>query len=116
MANPFYATVTTAGATTIWSADYNVAPFTASIQVYVPVGTTVSYEVDMTLDDPNIPQPNGLTAQPQEWVALTAFPAASTGTITSSINFPVAALRLNIASISGGPVYFKIIQGFFIGS
>jgi hypothetical protein len=113
MPNPFYATVTAPGATTIWQADYSVAPFNANVQVFVPAGTTVSYEVDFSLDDVNLSYQN---LPPQEWMALATFPAGSTISITSAVQAPVAALRLNVASISGGPVYFKILQGGFIGT
>ena len=113
MPNPFYATVNTTGTSTVWLPDYRAAPFNVSVQVYVPVGTTVSYEVDFTLDDPNIPYQS---LPPQEWTALAQFPAGSSTTITAAITNPVAGLRLNVASISGGPVYFKIIQGDFIGT
>lgn len=113
MPNPFYATVTAAG-TTICMPDYRQAMFNINVQVFVPAGTTVSYEVDFSLDDPNLNY--STTLPPQEWLALAAFPAGSTATITSAVQSPVAALRLNVASITGGPVYFKVLQGDFVGT
>jgi hypothetical protein len=113
MPNPFYATVTAPG-TTICMPDYRQATFNVNVQVVVPVGTTVSYEVDFSLDDPNLNLSSGLP--PQEWIALTGFPPGSTTTLNSAVQSPVAALRLNVASISGGPVYFKVLQGDFVGT
>jgi hypothetical protein len=112
MPAPFYATITTAG-NTIWLPDYNLAPFSANVLVVVPVGTTASYEVDYSLDDPNYPI-KGLPAV--TWLATAGFPAGSTTTLLGAFTAPLAQLRLNVASISGGPVYFKCLQGGFVGT
>ena len=113
MPNPFYATVTAPG-TTICMPDYRQAVFNVGVQVFVPVGTTVVYEVDYSLDDPNLNYSTPLP--PVEWLPLTSFPAGSTATSTAAVQSPVAGLRLNVASISGGPVFFKVLQGDFVGT
>ena len=114
MPNTFYATVSTAGTSTVWIADHRINPFNANVQVYVPGGTTVSYEVDFTLDSLN--PPPDIIAPPVEWTPLVTFPAGSTSTTTALVNASVYALRLNVASISGGPVYFKVMQPDFIAT
>jgi hypothetical protein len=113
MPNPFYATVTTPGFT-VCMPDYRQAVFNVGVQVFVPVGTTVVYEVDYSLDDPNLNYSTPLP--PQEWLPLTSFPAGSTSNASAAVQMPVTGLRLNVASISGGPVFFKVIQGDFIGT
>jgi hypothetical protein len=50
------------------------------------------------------------------WLATAGFPAGSTTTLLGAFTAPLAQLRLNVASISGGPVYFKCLQGGFVGT
>lgn len=106
MPNPFYATIT-AASTTTFLADWRIVPFQLNGIIYVPPGTTVSYGLNFTLDNPN-PQP---TSPTPVWFPTLYAPVGSTGTINFNLLVPVHALQLVVASISGGPIYFKILQG-----
>jgi hypothetical protein len=110
--NVFYAMINTPG-TTVWLADWSIAAFNVNVQVYIPAGVTVSYEIDFTLDDLNSQLQS---PPPVEWTTAATFPVGSIGTTASNFTAPVQALRLNVASITGGVIYLKIIQPFFIGT
>lgn len=116
MANPIYATISAAG-TSYWELDWMTNPFEASWEVVVPAGVTASYEFDYTLDaiNPTIGVGYGVSvpASPT-WTAFTGTPSGTTTTQTGSITAPVRALRLVVASVSGGAVLVKVLQGMSI--
>lgn len=112
MAMPIYRTVTAAG-DYVFDADWFITPFNVSWQVEVPAGTTVSYEVDTTLDptNPTIGTGYGVSVAPNPfWTATTQSPSGSTTTTSGNMTAVVRAFRLAVASISGGPIYFKLMQ------
>jgi hypothetical protein len=111
MAAPINAVISAAG-TYVFPMDYRQAPFNAAIEVNVGVAT-VSYHVDFTLTDTNYPPTANAV---QNWDTLAAFPVASTTTLTSALQSPVAMLRLVVASLVGPPIYFNVLQGDFVGT
>lgn len=100
MPNPVYVTYTTTGAKTPISIDFRVQQVQVSYNVEVPGGTTASVTFDYTLDDINNAAVTPL------WTSS----AAITSTTPGVLNQPVQFVRLNIASISGGPVNFRVLQ------
>lgn len=114
MALPIYREISAAG-DVAFELDWLTNPFNVAWEVVVPAGTTVSYGVDSTLDpiNPTVgPGYGNVVAPNPDWsqVQAPATTASSNGTITS----PIRALRVAVASISGGPIRVKIMQPFSI--
>lgn len=114
MAWPIYREISSTG-DTIFELDWLTNPFNVAWEVVVPTGTTVSYGVDTTLDpvNPTVGEGYGISVAPNPtWSSLQAAgtAAGSNGTITS----PRRAMRVTVASISGGPIRVSILQPFSI--
>lgn len=109
--NPVYRSYPsgTTGAQTPVIVDYAVAPFTMNVGCYV-VADTLSYEVDFTLDDPNLEDPNDPAVR---WFPDPNIPASTSTSKVSAYSAPVRAIRVNITTNSGG-LELKIIQGYSI--
>lgn len=107
MANPTSISYTTTGTKTPYAVDWITTPTNLALAVVVPGGSTVSMTVEGTYDDVNS---SGVTP---DWITITEL-----GTVTATkdalIQRPYQYVRANIASISGGPVRFKISQGMAI--
>ena len=106
-----FATISATGIAGPFNLDSSISPFNANIQVWVPAsGVTASYSVEYTLDDLNL---IGGAANPNvRWSTFAAFPAASSATITSELTAPVSAIRVNVATLTGGSIELKILQSF----
>lgn len=114
MANPVSLTITTAG-TYVFGLDYFINPFNVGWEVYVPGGTTVSYGVDTTFDsiNPTIGTGYGVVvAANPTWDVLQA--TSTSTTKNGNLQTPVQAMRVVVASISGGSITFKAVQPFSI--
>ena len=107
MANPVYNTYLagTTGAQAPIILDQAVAPFTVGVGVYLTAGTA-SYAVQFTFDDPN-------GAATLRWFNDATLGSGTTSG-TTSYAFPVRAVRLNITTLTGGNLEFKVIQGYGI--
>ncbi|MCV9940911.1 hypothetical protein OIU35_31560 [Boseaceae bacterium BT-24-1] len=103
-----HATITATG-NYVFNMDRSIAPFAVSIWVMVPVGTTVSYEINITPDDVDTTPTADV-----DWFDDPQFPTGTTASAIGNYQFPVAAVRLSVASISGGPIRLHILQGFSI--
>ncbi|MBB3411208.1 hypothetical protein FHT87_005161 [Rhizobium sp. BK316] len=114
MASPLskFVTVSATGTATVCNLDSTIAPFSVAIQVYVPGGVTTTYSVEYTLDDLLL-QDN--TANPNvRWTTDPQFPVGSSATITGNYIVPIAAVRLNVATITGGSIELKVRQSLSI--
>lgn len=112
MANPIYRTISATG-NYVFELDWFINPFNAGWQVYVPSGTTVSYQVDTTLDPVNPTVGTGygvVVAANPVWTATTAAPSGTSATASGAQTSPVRAMRVAVASISGGSIQFKLVQ------
>jgi len=105
-----YATITDTGVAGPYNLDPTISPFNVNVQVYVPEDVTVSYSVEYTLDQLNLL--GGQENPNVRWETDTNFPDSSAATITSSFDAPLTAIRVNVASISGGSIELKILQSF----
>jgi hypothetical protein len=104
--------VTTTGTSNPYNLDPSISPFNVAIQVYVGSGVTATYSVEYTLDELFL-QDN--TANPNvRWTTDPQFPVGSSATITGNYLFPISAVRLNVASLSGGNLELKTRQSFSI--
>ncbi len=107
-----FATVSATGTSVPYNLDPSIGPFNVAIQVYVPNGVTATYSVEYTLDELNL-QDN--TANPNiRWMTDPQFPVGSTATITGNYLFPISAVRLNVATLTGGSLELKTRQSFSI--
>lgn len=115
MANPIYKTITAAGSY-VFELDYYINPFNAAYEVEVPTGTTVSYGLNGTLDPVNQTVGTGYGVPVAPNPTWSPIVAAGTTTTTNPVNqtTPIRAMQLVVASISGGPIYLKIVQPFSI--
>ncbi|MCA6108142.1 hypothetical protein [Bradyrhizobium cenepequi] len=105
-------TYTSPGAKEAINLDPMLAPFNVAVQVFVPAGTTVAYSVEFTLDD--LSNSDGSPNTNVRWTTDPQFPTASADTITGNYIVPISAVRVNIASIAGGGVEFKVRQALSI--
>lgn len=101
---PSYQSFTTTGAKTPVSLDWTIAEFSVGYAVIVPGGTTATVAVEYTYDDVD-----DATITPV-WISPTGYTAV-TATKEGELTAPRRAIRLNVASISGGPVRFVVLQG-----
>jgi len=92
--------------------DPSIAPFNVAIQVYVAGGVTATYSVEYTLDELML-QDN--SANPNiRWTTDPQFPVGTAATATGNYIAPISAVRLNVATLSGGNLELKIRQAFSI--
>jgi hypothetical protein len=108
MANPFYQESTTTGAKAPYMCDFHQSQFQLGLAVLLIGAATATYTVEYTYDDPaNIFTPASGTVTPV-WFPLAAL-AAKAATLDSTISFPIRAVRINFAAITG-TVRFCVIQ------
>ncbi|API52855.1 hypothetical protein BMW22_15630 [Rhizobium leguminosarum] len=114
MASPLskFVTVSATGTATLCNLDSTIAPFNVAIQVYVPGGVTTTYSVEFTLDE--LMLQDGSANPNVRWTTDPQFPVASSATITGNYLFPIAAVRLNVATIAGGSIELKVRQSISI--
>jgi len=114
VANPIKQGIAAAG-TYYFAFDYFANPFNVAWEVDVPAGVTVSYELDYTVDaiNPTIGVGYGVSvAASPEWIAFSTTPAGTTTQQQGDQTSPIQAMRLVVASISGGSIAFKALQPF----
>ena len=108
MANATYLTVSATGNFPV-VLDPAIVPFQVSVAVVLGSGASATFEVDYTLDPLN---PGPSDPQSPTWFTTAGIPAGSTGNSQAQITTPVTALRLNVSALSGGVLYFKVLQGY----
>jgi hypothetical protein len=111
VANPTYIPITATGTFDYW-ADYTQSPFNLSYAIEFASGTTGSFLLNYTLDDPNT-QPNtpnyGWTPI---WIPDPINGTAQTASIGGYYQFPIRGLQAIFSALGGtGSVMFAIIQG-----
>lgn len=106
MGNPIKQVITTTGPSTPIGMNYRANPFNATVQVVLTAGTC-SYGLEYTLDDIGTTPPGSV-----RWSGETAgnLPAGTTASGTARYTTPVCALRLNVASLSGGNLEIRVLQ------
>jgi hypothetical protein len=106
---PYYRTQTySAAATTVsWNLDPAIVPFAASIVVTLSAGTT-SYKLQYSLNPLDGPLETDASAT---WVDWPDIPAGTAASAQTTIQQPVARIRLVIASLSGGTLTMQARQG-----
>lgn len=95
------------GAQEALAIDWRDSPEALAFEVQFNAGASGSVTVESTLD--NI---NDTTITP-DWMAETA---AITGDTRGVIASPVQAIRLNVSSLAGGTITFKVLQGSPMGA
>ena len=99
-----YANTINLGPQDVCALNHLQAPFNASILVDVVSGS-VEYSLEFTTDDLTTVKPNA-----QRWNTLPGFTPGQTTTQVYPLNFPVTAVRLNLAA-NDGEVRLCVIQG-----
>lgn len=97
---------TTTGTKASVNTDPSIAPFTCTVAVNV--GTTGTYKMQYSLDDPST-----VTDANAIWYDSTNMPASTTTSVVTSLVSPVSRVRLVIAAISG-TITLQVSQGFTI--
>lgn len=104
MGMPSYQSFSTTGAQASVALDWTVVPFNVGYLIVVPGGVTATVAVEYTYDDVNN------SAITPVWVSPSGYTSVS-ATKEGAISSPVRAVRLNVASVSGGSVRFCVLQG-----
>ena len=105
MANPIYIPITATGTFAMYF-DTIQSPFNASYAVEFAAGTTGTYTVSYTLDNPN-----DLTWTPV-WVPDPTNGAAQTATQGGFYGFPIRGLRVIFSALGGSnSARFAVLQG-----
>ena len=107
-----FVSISATGTTTICNLDPSIGPFSVAIQVYVPGTVTTTYSVEYTLDDLML-QDNSATPCVR-WTTDPQFPVGTAATATGNYIVPISAIRVNVATISGGSIELKVRQSFSI--
>lgn len=92
--NPQIVTLTAAGTSAGLAVDTQNFSYGVGLVVGISVGGSATYTVECTGDRLDVPDANKL------WVALPLLTSKTTAQ-TSNLAFPVTALRLNAASVTG---------------
>ncbi|CAH1677869.1 hypothetical protein [Chelatococcus sp.] len=106
MANPIYKSYTTTGTKEACALNFRSGPTNISVAVVVPGGTTASYSVQYTFDDLSFTDVSAA-----DWITDPQFPLASSATLVGNYIAPIAGLRVVIATLTGGPIRLKVLQG-----
>ncbi len=100
-------TMTAPGVSTPAVMDTAANPFNCTVTVILNAGATATYTVEYTTDRPS-------SATDANGSNLTWFPhatlAAQTVSSTGNIIVPVRAIRVNVASLTGGTLTFRAQQ------
>lgn len=105
MANPAYATITATGTYDFWC-DYTQSPFNMSYAVEFESGTTGTYTVNYTLDDPNDPTWTPI------WLPDPTNGNAQTASQGGFYSFPIRGIQVIFSALGGtGVARFARIQG-----
>ncbi len=86
------------------SIDNYQGAFSCRVGVYIPAGSTATYDVEFSMDNVNDP-----TITPR-WFPDGLLPAGSTTSGTTTYFAPIQFVRVNIASLSG-QLEMKVLQG-----
>lgn len=109
MGLPFYqfVTTTTNAGDGLYVPDWYQTPFDLSYCVEVPAGVTASFLLQYSLDDVNDP------SWVPVWLPDPTNGVARAVTIGGFYSFRIRALRLNVATLTGGAarVRFAVLQG-----
>lgn len=101
---PYVQRSSTTGAKAPFLCDYSQSPFNMSVAAVLEGAATATYAVQYTLDDLN-----DASITPV-WFDDAKLPTGTAANGVSNYMFPVRAVRINIAAISG-TVRFTAIQG-----
>lgn len=105
MANPAYIPIAATG-TYVYYTDFFQSPFNLSYVVEFAAGTTGSYTVNYTLDDPNDPTWTPI------WVADPTNGTAQTATKGGSYSVPIRGLQVIFSALGGTAVArLAVLQG-----
>ena len=107
-----FVSISTTGASDPYNLDPTIAPFNVAIQVYVGGGVTTTYSVEYTLDE--LMLQDGSANPNVRWTTDPQFPVGSSATITGNYLFPLSAVRLNVATLTGGSLELKTRQSISI--
>jgi len=91
----------TTGVQTPFALDWRIVPFSASYLVVFDSGASGSITVDTTLDNVNDPNVTPV------WIASSAITTTTLGSLSSPAQF----IRVNVSSLAGGTLTFKLLQG-----
>jgi hypothetical protein len=109
VANPSYTLITATGTTNIWLDNFQ-SPFNMAYAVEFAAGTTGSFTVNFTLDDPN-PLPGSINAGwTPIWIADPTNGTAKTATAAGSYVTPIRGLQVIFSAISGSAM-LAVVQG-----
>lgn len=106
---PIRMTVNTVSVSTPVPLDQYIAPF--SVSIGVAVTGTISYTVEYTYDDVWSPTFSPASAT---WYAITALTTQTTSK-DAALSAPVAAVRLNVGSVTGGSATMTVTQAGQVG-
>jgi hypothetical protein len=107
-----FVSISATGVTGPYNLDSSIGPFSTALQVYVAGGVTTTYSVEYTLDD--LMDQYGVANPNVRWTTDPQFPVGSSATIIGNYMFPISAVRVNVATLSGGNLELKIRQSFSI--
>jgi hypothetical protein len=108
VANPSYTVLSSATTFQVF-VDWSQTPFNLTYVVEVPSGTTISYTIQYTVDDPNNFQNE--PAWTTLWIADPTNGTSKTATAAGFWSNPITGLQVTVASISGGAARLAVLQG-----
>ncbi|WP_027578538.1 hypothetical protein [Bradyrhizobium sp. Ai1a-2] len=104
------ATITQAGITGPFNLDPMLVGLVAVQVVILSPGVNTKYSVEFTLDDLSKSDGTSNLANVR-WSTDPQFPVGSNKTITGNYIVPISALRVNVDTIDGATIEFKLRQG-----
>ena len=111
MAMPSYTPIKATG-TYAYYPDFMQSPFNLSFAVELAGGTTGTYTVSYTLDDPQPQITNyGGTAWTPIWLPDLTLGAATSVSAGGYYTFPIRGLRVIFSALAGGNARFAILEG-----
>jgi len=101
-------TYTTTGTKASLDLDPSIAPFNASVSVALNGAAVASYSLQYTFDDFSSPT---MTDAAATWFTSSDIPLATAASANAAFITPVTRVRLVIASLSGGSMTMRTVQG-----
>jgi hypothetical protein len=102
---PVRKTVTTTGPIAAIPLDFEATPYDIGIGVVIPAGSSATYTVEHTFDDVFANNFNPTTAT---WLPHATLSGRTT-TADGNYAYPITAVRLNVAAVTG-QVVFNVLQ------
>ena len=110
MANPSHTLIANTGTFTVWP-DFFRTPFNLSYEVALASGTSATFTLHYTLNNPNALPGSVEYGWTPIWLPNPTNGTSQTGSVGGFYTSPIRGLQLIVSAISGGKMLWEVLQG-----